>query len=811
MKIIFSRHTYLFACAILLFPIPAKCEYGVDLDKCLTTASVALNFELPELAEQYLRSYVLFKFPLGSRVRTYMSRVAFQKNDFVAMLRQKSLSLKDASYALTCSLFTWMTQQKIDASLVMRYRLSDFQFIEEKIWYLLVQSVVAYPMHSPQWCAQWQRIREIVGEHKWQGLLEIALQMKLKIACFGKTNDILLFPANYVQTYLVALFGQKQWDEMQGLLKSLLQDPHVESKEKSVYYLWLMRIKTILKEDSSAFLLEALQSVQEMPAWVDSVLKTWLLSMDVNEVGSQMRVLQKFFRKRQWHRWAYYLRLIEIEFLIKQNQIQNAQQKLQNIVLKLPENLKKNAYLLLAKIHFLQDPPHYRLIADDLNEAKRCALLKSEIDYYTSLQADLYFLDEDYNRAYYLYQELLGSTLAFDVREELAYKWVLSGILCEETQQEIQQQLDVCSDLSLLTPVRRAELKLVYAQHLLDRQDYEQALLFLEQNEFHFLKMHLWDRFMLLKGKCLLQLDDTDQALQCFSDLDERLTLEEDKMELTLLKGLVFAKLGEDTMAEQYLKQACTSDILSTEMIASALSEWVQILAQKKAYMRAQQILLDFVQRSPTVSFAPFALLQAATYCEKRGLLYAQETLQILQQLLDHYPRHPVCFHARIKQGTLLINLNQMEAAKNIFADLSITATEISMRAFCELCWVRCELALLSPMITHCIQRLEKILAQKDLPLSLYLEVTLQLAYIQIDRGEWNVAQKLLWDTCYPFLQESDQEKLNSREIYWLTRCLLVLAQHTKDKNVARQIYTLMLDAKLLDEQLVKQYLQQVE
>ncbi|MDR0646940.1 MAG: hypothetical protein LBF43_00695 [Puniceicoccales bacterium] len=794
-----------------MLPIPAKCECGVDLDKCLTAASVALNFELPELADQYLRSYVLFKFPLGSRVRTYMSRVAFQKNDFVAMLRQKSLSLRDAGYALTCSLVTWMTQQKIDASIVMRYRLSDFQFIEEKIWYLLMQSVVVYPMYSPRWCAQWQRIREIVGEHKLQGLLEIALQMKLKVECFGTTNDSLLFSANYVQTYLAALFEQKKWDEMQVLLKNLLQDPHVESREKSVYYLWLMRVKSILKEDLSAFLLEALQSVQEMPIWVDSVLKTWLLSMDANEVGPQIRVLQKFFRKRQWHRWAYYLRLVEIEFLIKQNQVQNAQQKLQNILLKLPENLKKNAHLLLAKIHFLQDPPHYRLIADDLNEAKKCALLRSEIDYYTSLQADLYFLDEDYNRAYYLYQELLWSTLAIDVREELAYKWILSGILCEETQQEIQQQLDVCSDLSLLTPVRRAELKLVYAQHLLDRQDYEQALLFLEQNELHFLKVHLWDRFTLLKGKCLLQLDDIDQALEYFSALDERVMLEEDKMELTLLKGLVFAKLGEDTMAEQYLQRACTSDILSTEMIASALFEWVQILAQKKAYMRAQQILLDFVQGSPAVSFAPFALLQAATYCEKRGLLYAQETLQILQQLLDHYPQHPICLHARIKQGTLLMNLNQMEAAKNIFADLSVTATEISMRAFCELCWVRCELASLHPMITHCMQRLENILAQKDLPLSLYLEVTLQLAYMQVDYGEWNVAQKLLWDTCYPFLQESDQEKLNSKEIYWLTRCLLVLAQHTKDPNVARQIYTLMLDAKLLDEQLVKQYLEQVE
>lgn len=806
----FSRHTRILACAILLLPISVRCEYGVGLDKCLTTASVALNFELPELAEQYLHSYVLFKFPQGSRVRTYLARAAFQRNDFAAMLRQKNLSLRDAGYALTCSLFTWMMEQKIDASVVMRYRLSDFQFIEEKVWYLLLQSVVAYPMHGPQWCAQWKRIREIVGEHKLQGLLEIALQMKLKVECLG-TNDSLLFSTNYVQTYLAALFGQKKWDKMQVLLKNLLKNPDVESTEKSVYYLWLMRVKSILKEDLSAFLLEALQSVQEMPTWVNSVLKTWFLSMDENEVGPQIRVLQKFFRKRQWHRWAYYLRLVEIEFLVKQNQMQNAQQKLQNILPKLPENLKKNAHLLLAKIHFLQDPPHYRLIADDLNEAKKCASLRSEIDYYTSLQADLYFLDEDYNRAYYLYQELLWSTLALDIREELAYKWILSGILCEETQQEIQQQLDVCSDLSLLTPVRRAELKLVYVQHLLDCQDYEQALLFLEQHEFHFLKVHLWDRFMLLKGKCLLQLEDVDQALECFGALDERFMLEEDKMELTLLKGLLFAKLGEDTMAEQYLKQACTSDILSTETIASALFEWVQILAQKKAYMRAQQILLDFVQRSPTVSFAPFALLQAATYCEKRGLLYAQETLQILQQLLDHYPQHPICLHARIKQGTLLMNLNQMEAAKNIFADLSMTSTEISMRAFCELCWVRCELASLNPMIMHCVQRLEKILAQKDLPLSLYLEGTLQLAYIQVDRGEWNGAQKLLWDTCYPFLQENDQEKLNSKEIYWLTRCLLVLAQHTKDQNVARQIYTLMLDAKLLDEQLVKQYLEQVE
>ena len=86
----------------------------------------------------------------------------------------------------------------------------------------------------------------------------------------------------------------------------------------------------------------------------------------------------------------------------------------------------------------------------------------------------------------------------------------------------------------------------------------------------------------------------------------------------------------------------------------------------------------------------------------------------------------------------------------------------------------------------------------------------MQLAYIQLDEGFLNEAQQLLWNTCYPFLQ-LPHAKLNGKEIYWLTRCLLALAQHTKDKNVAVQVYTLMLDAGLLDESRARPYLMQLE
>lgn len=791
-------------CAWIFTPFAVGAQWGGD--RTLESAAVALSFEMPELAKSMLESKRLSPFPQANQVRILLSKAAFLKNDLTEMVRQQNLAVRGTSAVWARSFFNWMQWQQLDLVPVLQYTLNDFSFVEEKIWYLMLQAVAFYPVNSPKWSSQWAHVRRVLGEAKMQHLLVIALQMKARGFCYSQSESSWVFSAGGTQAYLSTLWMQKQWVKLKEVLGKLLQDTTADKSQRLMCYLCLLHVKDKLNEDATAVLLEALQKLQDYTTWVDTMLKTWVSSNSFTDALSKIKNLQELFRKRHWTRALYALKLIEIDYLLAQGSEDKAQRNLTRLFVKIPDNLKKYAYLLQAKLHFTSDAPNYRLIADDLNDAKRYE--SQHVERYTALQADLYFLDQDYNRAYYLYEELLYSNALPVDLEHVAYKWVTCGIFCEEGIQELQQQFDVCTDLSLLNAEHRAQLCLLFAQYLFDKQSYAEALKFLEDNVAYFLKINLFEQFNLIKGKCLLKMGELEQSLQSFSSIDEKSLDEETRIDLILSRSLALAKQGEDDLSEKGLQTAMSGT--SAAMVASVLFDLSETWMQRGMYMRAQRVLLAFVQKFNTSELVPLALLQAATCCEQRGLLYARETLDILKTLLKQYPTHPLCFYAKLKEGTLLMNLNQMEAAEHIFRELKTETTELCMQAFCELCSVRCKIALPNPDCRHCAQQLESLLLPKNLPLALTLEITLQLAYIQLDEGFLNEAQQLLWNTCYPFLQ-LPHAKLNGKEIYWLTRCLLALAQHTKDKNVAVQVYTLMLDAGLLDESRARPYLMQLE
>ena len=108
----------------------------------------------------------------------------------------------------------------------------------------------------------------------------------------------------------------------------------------------------------------------------------------------------------------------------------------------------------------------------------------------------------------------------------------------------------------------------------------------------------------------------------------------------------------------------------------------------------------------------------------------------------------------------------------------------------------------------NAIQDQLEFLLKETMPIGLRLEIALQLAYVYKDQNNLEALQDVLWDTCYPFFGERDALSLSVNEIYWLSRCLLVLAQYSSDKDVAHQIYTWMVDAQLPNASLVQHYLE---
>ena len=152
------------------------------------------------------------------------------------------------------------------------------------------------------------------------------------------------------------------------------------------------------------------------------------------------------------------------------------------------------------------------------------------------------------------------------------------------------------------------------------------------------------------------------------------------------------------------------------------------------------------------------------------------------------------------------MNLNQMAIAQQIFENiLPILKNEQAL--WCKYLIQKCN--LLSEKHTRIfISGQLELLLRETMPLSLRLEIVLQLALLYKDEGNINELQKLLWQECSGLLENEEDMTFSVNEAYWLSRCLLLLAQNTKDQNVVRQIYTLMVEAQLPSASLLRQYLE---
>ena len=391
---------------------------------------------------------------------------------------------------------------------------------------------------------------------------------------------------------------------------------------------------------------------------------------------------------------------------------------------------------------------------------------------------------------------------------KLAYEWILCGILCQESWEDLQQQIDFCRSLNFLNLNQEEHLYLMFAKHLIEQKLYLKALNYLEETHWRTPSLHEEAKFLC--GKVNFLLENFQEARQFLDRVDQRLLSHETLADYYLWMGYtLYALENKDEVFQWLEKLELLTGNIPLDIRAQAKILQAKLFSVQYSLDRAKNVLLEFCPQVDK-EWRIFLMFQAGCYAEMSdNILGQQEAIEIFQRVYEMDQQHPLAMDARLKQGILLMNLNQLDLAQAIFKSLLPNLKKSEQIVWCRYLIQKC--LLMSHRQTLSVSRTQlEVLLQETMPLSLRLEIALQLAFVYKDEGNLNGLQKLLWDECYPLLIGEDNPILTVNEVHWLSRCLLVLVQHTKDMNVVHQIYTLMVEAQLPNSSIIKQYLEGV-
>lgn len=751
----------------------------------------AIDFNLPTLAEEHLRHHILDRMPDGAQARKLLAEIYYLKRDFSAMSHMLNLIPKTSENAYLYALNLWYTEKRIQWTPLLFHKQSH---ITGQV--LAYYNTILYePINSIRWAHFWQKMKMLLGKNL-DAFYSLALEIKFS-----------MFPASIksctdMKMLIPMLYTQKRFKE---LLEVLQQNwITAENKDKVCYFIWLLRTKHALGISIENDIANSVGFIAEQPfEIVNALFEEWLSMVPTSETRvTGLQHFYKIYKKKGllWH--GQYLKLLQVNCFIDMQNFKKAKKWLDANITKIDQKLQSFAYELYAKYALYQTPINYRSVADYLHEAKKLSENITQKLFYTRLQAECYCLCGAYDRAYYTYQEVLPKAERHPIGPALAEEWILCGLLCDENREELEEQFRFCRQFDFLTQRKEHELYFTFLDHLLQKERFEEVIPLLQTATFEDEDLANGAKLLLAQG--YFHVGKFNEALTLFRTIcSSKLKIKEQKAYF-LWQAYILEALQRYDEASFSLEQLRKQALPDEDVFAQGKLLQAKIASENHQYLFAKTILWECIPQVDP-KWTPLFIFQSGCYIEQAGSEYQEEAIALFQKLYDQYPQHPLAKDGRIKQGILLMNLNQMQLAHAVLTELLPSLKDVQA-IWCRYLILKCD--RMSHVSTNQIKNELELLLQNTIPTSLRLEIVLQLALIYKEDGEINRLQKLIWDETYPLLCNDDNKIFSVNEVYWLERCLLTLAQNTADKNTAKQIYRLIMDAQLPIASLVKQFVE---
>jgi len=320
-------------------------------------------------------------------------------------------------------------------------------------------------------------------------------------------------------------------------------------------------------------------------------------------------------------------------------------------------------------------------------------------------------------------------------------------------------------------------------------------------------------RMAWLQARLALDANEPERTLKLADEMGALLTGVDEKLsnEIASTGALVKAEahfaLGREAEGLATLKklQEDPKFAKSDAAVQSYLIEAGHFSAQEKT-VEAQKRLTRLAEDFPQNELAPYALYQAALQAERRGQdANYREANRLIEDLVKKYPQSDLVFSARLKQGDLLRNLNDLPAAQHAYEDLLNKPASQENLILAQLALAECHNAQSSGDASHFASAqniFEHLRDRVDASVDVRVEAGYNLGELWVRQDNRAKALEVWWnDVVSPFLlDEKRSGDLQAKGRYWMARTLFrageVFEQQEK-LTEAKEAWLLLLKAKL--------------
>ena len=214
--------------------------------------------------------------------------------------------------------------------------------------------------------------------------------------------------------------------------------------------------------------------------------------------------------------------------------------------------------------------------------------------------------------------------------------------------------------------------------------------------------------------------------------------------------------------------------------------------AQARLTELADKAEADKNPDNPYSHYAPYALYLAALNAENLGEnADLEHANNYIERLVSRYPRSPLVFYARLKQGDLYRKLNQFGPAQQAYEYLINNYPQHTDVLVAQMALADCYSAQAANDPAH-LESAAAIYAdlqdRPDAPAELRVEAGCKLGLTQKQRGQTVEAQKTWWRLVNGFLIDSSKSaELGATGRYWIGRVLIELGNSLEEQQKLEQ------------------------
>jgi TolA-binding protein len=327
------------------------------------------------------------------------------------------------------------------------------------------------------------------------------------------------------------------------------------------------------------------------------------------------------------------------------------------------------------------------------------------------------------------------------------------------------------------------------------------------------LPVELRARMAWLQARLALDAGEPERTLQLADEMTALLGGVDEKLRNEIASTGALAKAEANFALKREAAALATLKTLredpkfgkSDAAVQSYLIEAGHLAAQEKT-VDAQKLLTRLADEFPQNELAPYALYQAALQAERRGQdANYKEANRLIEDLVKKYPQSDLVFSARLKQGDLLRNLNDLPAAQHSYEDLLNKPASQENLILAQLALAECHNAQSSGDPSHFDRAqtlFEQLRDRVDAPVDVRVEAGYNLGELWVRRDNRAKALEVWWnDVVNPFLLDARRAgELQTKGRYWMARTLYrageVFEQQEKLEE-AKEAWLLLLKTKL--------------